>query len=62
MRRFLAEFVAAQVRCFSGETISDLCQGNTGIDYINVLLQPQVVIAGFTSTERHPIFSVSQVA
>jgi len=49
MWRFLAEFVAAQVRCFSGKTIGDLRQGNAGIDYIRVFLQPQVVIAGFTS-------------
>ena len=49
MWRFLAEFVAAQVRSFSDKTVGDLRQGNTRIDYINVLLQPQVVIVGITS-------------
>jgi len=47
MGRFPAEFLAAQVRCFSGETFGDLRQGNAGIDYISVFLQPQVVISGF---------------
>jgi len=47
MRRFLAKFVAAQIRCFSGEIFGDLRQDNAGIDYISVLLQPQVVISGF---------------
>ena len=49
MWKFLAQFVAAQVRCFSDKTFGDLRQGDAHIDYINVLLQPQVVIAGFAS-------------
>ena len=49
MRRLLTEFVAAQVRRFSFEAVSNLREINPSVNHPGTLAQPKVIIVRLTS-------------